>query len=210
MNLLGSVVRVGCCIPIPYFYLVLHELRCWKSTLLVVFNVPSTARSFRGGTPIFCPLRRTWSSGFIPSPPGIEPRVVAWQSITQPLHHASSIKKHSHGLINQSVVIIKFSSILLHLPWCFIPNLHRLQLDFEDFHAELHDPIKFALLNSLRLATKFTANRKEGVWKKLFDWLLTCAISTDAFVCTAPNTTVICQGLVRSDSKHAKSSLSLW
>ena len=26
---------------------------------LVVFNVPSTARSFRDGTPIYCPLRRT-------------------------------------------------------------------------------------------------------------------------------------------------------
>ena len=29
---------------------------------LVVFYVPSTARSFRDGTPIYCPLRRTWSS----------------------------------------------------------------------------------------------------------------------------------------------------
>ena len=29
---------------------------------LVVFNVPSTARSFRDGTPIYCPLRMTWSS----------------------------------------------------------------------------------------------------------------------------------------------------
>ena len=29
---------------------------------LVVFNVPSTARSFRDGTPIYCPLRRTWNS----------------------------------------------------------------------------------------------------------------------------------------------------
>ena len=26
---------------------------------LVVFNVPSTARSFRDSTPIYCPLRRT-------------------------------------------------------------------------------------------------------------------------------------------------------
>ena len=26
---------------------------------LVVFNVPSTARAFRNGTPIYCPLRRT-------------------------------------------------------------------------------------------------------------------------------------------------------
>ena len=32
-----------------------NQLVCW----LVVFNVPSTARSFRDGTPIYCPLRRT-------------------------------------------------------------------------------------------------------------------------------------------------------
>ena len=57
---------------------------------LVVFYVPSTARSFRDGTPIYCPLRRTWSSVKIPIPAGIDPRAVAWQSITQPLCHASS------------------------------------------------------------------------------------------------------------------------
>ena len=59
---------------------------------LVVLYVPSTARSFRDGTPIYCPLRTTLV--FTPSPPeyipGIEPRVVAWQSITLPLRHASS------------------------------------------------------------------------------------------------------------------------
>ena len=32
---------------------------CWLIGWLVVFNVPSTARSFRDGTPIYCPLRRT-------------------------------------------------------------------------------------------------------------------------------------------------------
>ena len=31
----------------------------WLIGWLVVFNVPSTARSFRDGTPIYCPLRRT-------------------------------------------------------------------------------------------------------------------------------------------------------
>ena len=70
----------------------------------VVFNVPSTARSFRDGAPIYCPLRRTWSSVFTPSPPGIEPQVVAWQSITQPLRHASSThtnrSKHSSTIIS--------------------------------------------------------------------------------------------------------------
>ena len=58
---------------------------------LVVFNVPSTMRSFRDGTPIYCPLPRTWSSAFKPSTPRIEPWVVARQFITQPLRHASSI-----------------------------------------------------------------------------------------------------------------------
>ena len=55
-----------------------------------MFNVPLTTRSFRDGTPIYCPLRRTWSSINTPFRPGIEPRVVAWQSITLPLSHASS------------------------------------------------------------------------------------------------------------------------
>ena len=57
---------------------------------LIVFNVPSTARSFRDGTPIYCPLRRTWSSINTPFRLGIEPRAVAWQSITLPLRYASS------------------------------------------------------------------------------------------------------------------------
>ena len=52
---------------------------------LVVFNVPSTARSFTDGAPIYCPLRRTWSSINTPFRPGIEPRAVTWQSITLPL-----------------------------------------------------------------------------------------------------------------------------
>ena len=61
---------------------------------LVVFNVPSTARSFRDGTSIYCPLRRTWSSINTPFRPGIEPRAVAWQSITLPLGYASSSSGH--------------------------------------------------------------------------------------------------------------------
>ena len=61
---------------------------------LVVFNVPSTARSFRDGTPIYCPLRRTWSSINTPFRPGFEPRAVAWQSITLPLRYASSTFLH--------------------------------------------------------------------------------------------------------------------
>ena len=33
-DLLGSFVRVGYCIPFPDFYLVLHGLRCRKSTIM--------------------------------------------------------------------------------------------------------------------------------------------------------------------------------
>ena len=58
--------------------------QCWYGNLnirdgyvwSVVFYVPSTARSFGDGTPIYCPLRRTWSSVFTPFPPRIEPRAV--------------------------------------------------------------------------------------------------------------------------------------
>ena len=59
---------------------------------LVVFYVPSTEGSFRDGTPIYCPLRRTLNSVNTPFLPGIEPRAVAWQSITLPLRK----KKYTH------------------------------------------------------------------------------------------------------------------
>ena len=65
---------------------------------LFMFYVPLTARSFRDGTPIHCPLRRTCSSVNTPFPPGIEPRVVTWQSITLPLRHASSTLCLQHGI----------------------------------------------------------------------------------------------------------------
>ena len=70
---------------------------------LFVFYVPSTARSFRDGTPIYCPLQRTRSSVNTPFQPGIEPRAIAWRSITLPLRHASSLK---------TVDITHFSSLL--------------------------------------------------------------------------------------------------
>ena len=43
-DILGSFVRVAYCIPVPDFYLVLHGLRCRKSTImdkainLMIFN----------------------------------------------------------------------------------------------------------------------------------------------------------------------------
>ena len=55
---------------------ILWNPSCEATLLLVclfVFNVPSTARSFRDGTPIYCPLRRTWSSVNTLFPLGIEP-----------------------------------------------------------------------------------------------------------------------------------------
>ena len=33
-DLLGSITRVGYCIRVPHFYLALHGLRCWKSTII--------------------------------------------------------------------------------------------------------------------------------------------------------------------------------
>ena len=72
---------------------------------LVVFYVPSTVRWFRDGTSIYCPLPRTWSSIFTLFLPGIEPRAVAWQSISLPLPHANSLSiiccanQMNHGTI---------------------------------------------------------------------------------------------------------------
>ena len=58
--------------------------------LCLNFYIPSTARSFRDGTPIYCLLRRTCSSVNTPFPTGFEPRAVAWSSIMLPLRHESS------------------------------------------------------------------------------------------------------------------------
>ena len=56
----------------------------------VLRSIDSEVIKRRPPPPIHCPLRRTCSSAFTPFPPGIEPRAVAWQSITLPLRHASS------------------------------------------------------------------------------------------------------------------------
>ena len=56
----------------------------------IVSYVPSTSRSFRDCTPIYCPLGRAWSLMNKPFPLGIEPRVIAWQYITLPLCQVSS------------------------------------------------------------------------------------------------------------------------
>ena len=97
----------------------LQHIYIYTYLMLVVFNVPSTTRSFRDSTPIYCPLRRTWSLVFTPYPPGIEPRAVAWQSITQPLHHTDILHiLHTYFIVWQSQ-IDKINNIWLnsHYPW---------------------------------------------------------------------------------------------
>ena len=55
------------------------------------------------GIPINCPLRRMWISFLTLIPSGIEPRAVAWQSITLPLRHASSTKHCKMHLTKQLI-----------------------------------------------------------------------------------------------------------
>ena len=74
---------------------------CFWTRWLVVSNVPSTAKSFRDSTPIYCPLRRTWSSINTPFRPGIEPRAVTLQSITLPLRSASSTQRLAYDFALQ-------------------------------------------------------------------------------------------------------------
>ena len=76
-----------------------------QTVCLFVFNVASTARSFRDSTPIYCPLRRTWSSVNTPFPPGIEPRAFAWQSITLLLCHASSLFSNSFFMQTSKMIL---------------------------------------------------------------------------------------------------------
>ena len=71
----------------PPFLHIIHIFEIWnlRQVCLFVFHVPSTARSFRDDTPVYCPLRRTYTV-----PTGNRTRVVAWQSITLTLRHTSS------------------------------------------------------------------------------------------------------------------------
>ena len=96
---------VPACIGVPRTCFILDHYAAglWFGWL-VVFYVPSTMRSFRDDTTIYCSLRRTWSSVNTPFPTGIEPRAVAWQSITLPLRHAIS----TPGLWNE---VLAFNSV---------------------------------------------------------------------------------------------------
>ena len=83
---------------------------------LVVINVPSTARSFRDGTPIYCPLRRTCSSINTPFRPGIEPRAVALQSITLPALRYASSTYNEWGSLKAMTQCIQWIGVLF-LDW---------------------------------------------------------------------------------------------
>ena len=101
---------------------------------LVVFHVPSTVRSFRDGNPIYCPLRRMWSSVFTPFPPGIEPGTVTWQSMTLLLCHTSS-----------DIWLLYFS---LTLSWGITHDQNNIQsylkylYNFPEIQGQLKDPPK--------------------------------------------------------------------
>ena len=69
--------------------------------------------------PIYCPLRRTWSSVNTPYPPGIEPRAVAWLSITLPLRHASSLN-------HQETVFQNYRKIHKTVLICLLCSIHNV------------------------------------------------------------------------------------
>ena len=67
----GSHVHVSCILNLFARNTILSMLVfTWNKFVgwLVVFYVPSTARSFRDSTSIYCPLRRTWSLVFYTVP----------------------------------------------------------------------------------------------------------------------------------------------
>ena len=103
---------------------------------ILLFYVPSTARSFRDGIPINRPLRRTWSSVFTLFPPRIEPRAVPWKSITLPLRHASSqlvefdkVCYSSDIIISIDIIYLSFAileSIIIEISCNFLQPYHKL------------------------------------------------------------------------------------
>ena len=79
---------------------------------LVVFQVPSTARSFRDGTPIYCPLRRTWSSNRNQTP-GHHVAVHCTNVTTHQFHcNIFIVNKYTEILINCELIAIIDPTIL--------------------------------------------------------------------------------------------------
>ena len=110
------------CIMLISFWVVTYYVYLQCITIcLFVFYIPSIARSFGDGIPIYCPLRRTWSSVNTPFPLGIEPGVIAWQSITLPLRHASSTQCITiwHYVIFHFWLLLNWSTDLLRIFFFF-------------------------------------------------------------------------------------------
>ena len=61
IELASGTLHVRVCGPDFKLAITAEKTLPWEAQVgwLVVFYVPSTARSFRDGTPIYCPLRRT-------------------------------------------------------------------------------------------------------------------------------------------------------
>ena len=82
---------------------------------LFVFYIPSTARSFRDGTPIYWPLWRKWSSVNTPFPPGIEPE----PSRGSPLRYRCATQAAHRGCVSRLNVIAftSYYKILVMSPY---------------------------------------------------------------------------------------------
>ena len=82
---------------ILHFLKKIHIKSCYLIINLVawlfVLYVPSRARSFRDGTPIYCPLRRTRSSVFTPFPLGIES-----QGRSVAVHYTTAAARQLHDV----------------------------------------------------------------------------------------------------------------
>ena len=137
------------------------------SVCLFVFYVPSTARSFRDGTPIYCPLRRTWSSVNTPFPPGIEPRTVAWQGFDSRwercIYRAS---RPSQGTVNGGAVS--------KWPRCWRDVKHKQtnrNRDNVNIHFKTNSKSKTKLLKSFSIRHQINQDLHLDKLKYLCTWL---------------------------------------
>ena len=85
MNKLIYTYRVETCT----FKVRLHKI-LFKVGWVIVFYVPSTARSFRDCTPHLLYLAKNMKLGFYTVLTENRTRAIAWQSITLPMCHTSS------------------------------------------------------------------------------------------------------------------------